>query len=118
MTKEEAAKKVEEITGEPFKDEFLAATPKRAIVSRMLHNLLNLARKDGDTAGGLRYLDALLTVTPEAVEERLMRAGGRWQTGDLDGALRDIDWLLERKPAGVDLDRVRELRRLVTQEEK
>ena len=47
-----------------------------------------------------------------------MRAGGRWQTGDLDGALRDIDWLLERKPAGVDLDRVRELRRLVTQEEK
>lgn len=118
MTKDEAAKKVEEITGEPFKDEFLAATPKRAILSRMLHNLLNLARKDGDTAGGMRYLDALLTVTPEAVEERLMRAGGRWQTGDRDGALRDIDWLLERKPAGVDLDRVRELRRLVTQEEK
>ncbi len=56
-------------------------------------------------------------MTPEAVEERLMRAGGRWQTGDRDGALRDIDWLLDRKPAGLDLDKVRELRRLVTRSE-
>ena len=43
MTRDEAAKKVEETTGEPFKDEYLAATPKRAILARMLHNLLNLA---------------------------------------------------------------------------
>jgi regulator of sirC expression with transglutaminase-like and TPR domain len=118
MTKEEAAKKVEETSGETFKDEFLAAAPKRAIVSRMLHNLLNLARRDGDAVGGLRYLDAILVATPDAVEERLMRAGGRWQTGDRDGALLDIDWLLDRKPEGVDLERVRELRRLVTQPEK
>ena len=88
MTKEEAVKKVEETTGQPFKDEFLAATPKRAIVARMLHNLLNLARTDDDAPGGLRYLDAILTATPDAVEERLMRAGGRWQSGDRDGALR------------------------------
>jgi regulator of sirC expression with transglutaminase-like and TPR domain len=109
---------VEEITGEAFKDDFLAATPKRAIVSRMLHNLLNLARKEGDAVGGLRYLDAILVATPDASEERLMRAGGRWQTGDRNGALQDIDWLLAHQPDGVDLDRVRELRRLVTQPDK
>jgi serine protease Do len=118
MTKEEAVKKAEEITGQPFKDDFLAATPKRVIVSRMLHNLLNLARKDGDAPGGLRYLDAILIATPDAVEERLMRAGGRWQTGDRDGALRDVDWLLDRQPEGVDLERVRELRRVIMQPDK
>ena len=72
MTKDEAIKKVEETSGQPFKEEFLAATPKRAIVVRMLHNLLNLARRDDDAPGGLRYLDAILTATPEAVEERLI----------------------------------------------
>ena len=118
MTKEEAAKVVEEITGGAFKDEYLAATPKRAIVVRMLHNLLNLARQDGDAAGGLRYLDAILAATPDAAEERLMRAGGRWQAGDRDGALADIDWVLNHKPDGVDLERVRELRRLIEQPEK
>jgi serine protease Do len=118
MTKEEAVKKVEEMTGQPFKDEFLAATPKRAIVSRMLHNLLNLARRDNDVPGGLRYLDAILTATPDAVEERLMRAGGRWQSGDRDGALGDIDWLLDHQPEGVDLERVRELRREIEKAEK
>jgi regulator of sirC expression with transglutaminase-like and TPR domain len=114
MTKEEAVKKTGEITGQPFKENFLAATPKRVIVSRMLHNLLNLARKDRDAPGGLRYLDAILIATPDVVEERLMRAGGRWQTGDRDGALRDVDWLLDRQPEGVDLERVRELRRVIT----
>ena len=118
MTKEEAAKKVEETTGQSFKDEFLAATPKRAILSRMLHNLLSQARKENDAVGGLRYLDALLTVAPDAVEERLMRAGGRWQTGDRDGALEDIDCVLDHRPEGVDLERVRELRRLIEQPEK
>ena len=109
---------MEEITGEAFRDEFLAATPKRAIVSRILHNLLNAARNEGDAAGGLRYLDAILVANPDAVEERLMRAGGRWKSGDRDGALQDIDWVLDHKPDGVDLERVRELRRLVTQPEK
>jgi serine protease Do len=118
MTKEEAVKKVEEMTGQPFQDDFLAATPKRAIVSRILHNLLNLARRDHDAPGGLRYLDAILTATPDAVEERLMRAGGRWQIGDSDGALRDVDWLLAHQPEGVDVERVRELRRLITQPDK
>jgi serine protease Do len=118
MTKEEAVKKVEEMSGQPFKEDFLAATPKRVIVSRMLHNLLNLARRDRDFPGGLRYLDAILTATPDAVEERLMRAGGRWQTGDRDGALGDVDWLLDHQPEGVDLERVRELRRQIEQADK
>jgi hypothetical protein len=52
------------------------------------------------------------------VEERLMRAGGHWQSGDLDGALGDVAWLLDHKLEGVDLERVRELRRQIEQPDK
>jgi regulator of sirC expression with transglutaminase-like and TPR domain len=101
-----------------LKEEHLAAVSKRAIIVRMLHNLLNVARRESDAAGGLRYLDAILTLEPDSAPERLMRAGGRWQNGDRDGALRDVDWLLDHPTDGVDLDRVRELRRLITRPEK
>ncbi len=118
LTKEQALIKSQEVTGRPADEDALATTTKRAIVGAMLHNLLNLARRDGDALGGLRYLDAILTATPNAVEERLMRAGGRWQNGNRDGALEDVDWLLAHEPDGVDLDRVRELRRQIVQPSK
>ena len=36
----------------------------------------------------LRYLDAILTVTPDAAEERWVRAVLRYQTGDRAATLR------------------------------
>jgi regulator of sirC expression with transglutaminase-like and TPR domain len=77
----------------------------------MFRNLLRVAGDDNDAAGSLRYVDAILTLTPDAAEERGVRIGLRYQTGDKAGALKDIDWLLENKPDGVDLDRVREFRK-------
>ena len=111
LTREEAAKKVEALTGEPLKEEHLEPAKKKAIVVRMLHNLMNLAEGDRDAEGMLRYLDAILAVAPDSVQERGMRAALRAQTGRRQGALEDLDWMLENKPPDVDLNKVREFRR-------
>jgi serine protease Do len=118
LTKEEAGKKVEEITGRPLRDEHLAAVNKRAIVVRMLHNLFNVAQSEKDKDGMMRYLSAILEVDPEAAEDRGMRAALRFQTGDRIGALVDVDWLLEHQPEGLDVEKVRQFRRLLTRPEK
>lgn len=116
LTREEAGKKVEAITGGPLRNEHLAATPKRAIVVRMLHNLTGIARNDRDGPGMLRYVDAILAVDPDLADDRWLRARLRYASGQRLGAIADADWLLEKKPAGMDLDSVRELRRLLEKE--
>ena len=94
-------------TGQPFDEKLLKATSKKAIIVRMFHNLVNLAVKDEDRDGLLRYLDGILTVTADAHEERWMRAVLRFQLGLVQGARSDVDFLLEEAPANVDLNRVR-----------
>jgi regulator of sirC expression with transglutaminase-like and TPR domain len=118
LSREEAAKKVEAITGRPLRETDLAAVGKRAILVRMLRNLLNLADQERDGPAMLRYLDAMLVIDPDAAPERAVRAGLRYQGGDKQGALADVDWLLEHEPEGIDLDRVRQLRRVLTRPEK
>ncbi len=115
LSEAEADKIVRKITGEPLKPEHLKAITKKAIVQRMLNNLLNVAKREGDLDGVLHYLDAILTVDAEAHEDRWIRAVLRWKAGQRDRALADLDWLLDHNPPGVDLERVRELRRLLTQ---
>jgi len=118
LSKEEAGRKVEAITGRPLAEESLAAVGKRFIIVRMLRNLLHLATKERDSTSTLRYLDAIVTLSPDAVEERAMRMGLRWQAGDHEGALQDADWMLDKQPEGIDLDKVRELRRLLMRTQK
>lgn len=109
----DAEKLVLATTGAPLKKEQLAAASKRAIIIRILHNLLGLSQRHEDMTGMLRYVDTIVALAPEAGEERWMRAVIRFQTGRRDGAIADTDWLLEHKPAGVDLGRVNELRQLL-----
>jgi hypothetical protein len=47
-----------------------------------------------------------------------VRAGLRVQAGDRAGALQDIDWLLEHRPEGLDVERVQEMRRMLTRPER
>jgi serine protease Do len=114
MTREQAAQKVEDITGEKLQDSYLAAVAPRAIIVRMLSNLLNLAQRDRDMDGALRYLDTIIAVDPEnSVRERGLRAVTRAQTGDRKGALEDLDWILDKMPTGIDLEGVRAIRRRI-----
>jgi regulator of sirC expression with transglutaminase-like and TPR domain len=110
MTRGEAEKRVQAQLDRPLKDEDLAETGKKAILARMLQNLLGLAQDDQDALAALRYLDALLTVTPDAGRERLMRALLRYNTRQREGAKEDVDWLIEHHPEGIDQKLVRELR--------
>ena len=115
IDRKEAARRVEAITGAPLREEHLAAVGKRAVVVRMLHNLLNVARGEHDAAGMLRYLDAVVVVDPDAGPERGLRAGLRYQAGDRSGALHDVDWLLDHRPEGLDVEQLQALRRELTQ---
>jgi regulator of sirC expression with transglutaminase-like and TPR domain len=118
LSQEDAAQIVRRIRDQPLEPEDLAAVSKKAILVRMLHNLWNVAQRERDVPGMLRYVDAILALAPASAEERVARALLRMQTGDRLGALEDADWLLEHAPEGVDLDRVRELRAFLTRPER
>jgi regulator of sirC expression with transglutaminase-like and TPR domain len=118
LSKEEAARKVEAVAQTSLRPEHLAPVTKRAIVIRILHNLLNVAQAERDTVGMLRYLDAIVAVAPESAQERGLRASLRYQRGDTKGALEDADWLLDHRPAGLDVEKVEEFRRLLMGPEK
>jgi regulator of sirC expression with transglutaminase-like and TPR domain len=113
MSREEAAKTVEAITGQPPRDAHLAGVSKKAILVRMLHNLLRFPREERDARGMLRYLDTILSIEPNAAEERWTRAQLRNNVGQKEAAREDIQWLLEKRPEGVDLERVEEFRRFL-----
>jgi S1-C subfamily serine protease/regulator of sirC expression with transglutaminase-like and TPR domain len=113
MTRADAARKVREISGRQLTDEDLEAVSAKQVVVRVLYNLMGVARRERDAEGMLRYVDAMLAVTPDSAEERGLRATLRFQTGDLEGAEADVDWLLEKKPEGIDLDRLGQLKRFL-----
>jgi serine protease Do len=113
LDREEAGKRVEATAGRPLRDGDLAATGKRAIVVRLLQNLVGLAERDGDRDGLLRYLDAMVAVDPERAEARWGRAVLHYQAGQREAARADVDWLLEHDPKGVNRKAVRELRDLL-----
>ena len=116
LSREDAAKKVESTSGTELTDEHLKPVGKKAIIVRMLHNLLNLAGGERDLDGALRYLDAIVDVTPDAGRERWMRAVLSFQTGRKAAARADVDWLLDHSPEGVNLRQVRELRKELERE--
>jgi serine protease Do len=115
---EEVRQRVEAVTGRPLREADQAGVSKQAILVRMLHNLLGVARDEGDLPGVRRYLDTIVAIAPDAGPERLLRAAVRSQTGDRQGALEDVEWLLDHRPAGTDVDRVLELQRLLTRPER
>ncbi|HET6881658.1 MAG TPA: tetratricopeptide repeat protein [Pirellulales bacterium] len=110
LTREQAQSRVLGTTGQPLDDEHLKPVEKRAMLVRMLRNLQSLAGRNRDLPALLRYLDAILTITPDSAEDRMYRAFYRYQTGQGRLALEDIDWLLSHDPPGIDLERVAQLR--------
>ncbi len=118
VSEADAKKKVLAITGrQPEEADFQPVGP-RAILTRVLHNLFGLARSEMDKEGMLRYLDAILVIDPDSHDERWARAVFRYQNRMAEGAAADCDYLLEKSPPGLDLPRVRELRRVLEREER
>jgi len=116
LTREETAELVLANSGREMVEEDLATTGKRAILYRMLHNLLGIVTRREDAEATLRYLDALLIVRPEAGQERWFRAVLRYQTGRRELARGDAERLLELNPPDVDQQAVEQLLQSLRQE--
>ncbi len=113
ISRADADAKVRKVTGRAPKDADFAPAAKRTILVRMLHNLINVAESEKDVPTMLRYIDGIVAVKEDAHEERWARAVFRFQTGQRAGSLEDCEYLLKHAPPEVDLDRVRELRRIL-----
>jgi serine protease Do len=93
---------------ESISDEHFQPSTKRAIVLRVLRNLLGLAQRSDQTADALRYLDTILAITPDSAPDRVDRARIRLRQGDRTGAREDVKWLIENDAPGVDQERLAE----------
>ncbi len=117
LTRQEAIDKFQAIQDGPWRDEFLAPQPPRAILIRMLRNLFSTARDARKVDEMYRYVDTLLTLEPDSAPDRFVRAILAYQTHRYAPARRDVDWLLERRPDNVDLQTVEDLGRVLTRHE-
>jgi len=117
VSQAEAEKKVRDVTGQPPDKEHFQATTKRAIIVRMLRNLISISRGEKDGEGMLRYMELVVALTPDSAEDRWLRGQLRYHGGNKAGALEDVEWLIDKKPEGVDRDQLLELRRLLKAEE-
>jgi len=111
LTRDEAEDMVARQTGLPLSSEHFKPATKRDIIIRMLRNLLGVSQRAESAANALRYLDVIVALSPDAPSERLDRVRVRLQVGDRPGARQDLKWLLDHKPAGIDLERIAELYR-------
>ena len=105
----------ETLAGQDLNDVDFETSSKKDIVTRILRNLLGVARQDEDMPGMLRYLNLILAVDEEAIFERWIRAVARMEQGDLVGSAEDLDWLIARQPEGMNLHQVLRVREMVRQ---
>lgn len=110
LTREQADALVRNATDRPLRSDDLEPATHEQILQRMLRNLIGVAQEGRDTESLLRYLDALLTLVPDAIAERGMRGVVRFETGRRDAAIADLDWILEKMPPDLDLERIHQMR--------
>jgi regulator of sirC expression with transglutaminase-like and TPR domain len=79
------------------------------IVLRMLNNLTANAVGARDDYRILRYMDVFLTIAPDSAHQRLQRLLMLAKTGQIEKARTDAGWLIEKKPSGIDTERVQAL---------
>jgi serine protease Do len=116
MTKEEIDHVILQTAEEPIPVESYLAD-KKAILNRMLSNILRATQEERNIPAMKRTLSAMIAMEPDRVRERWQRGILALETGDKDQAEVDARWLLERQPEGVDLEAVHQLLELATRRE-
>lgn len=112
LSDREAQNRVVIQAGIPWKQAYLKPVSKRQIVSRMLHNLLGLARSRVDIEAMLRYVNVIVALDPESTaEERFLRAVLYLDMNQLDEADNDMNWLAEFATDDIGEARLIDLRR-------
>ncbi|MAG92383.1 MAG: hypothetical protein CMJ48_01335 [Planctomycetaceae bacterium] len=118
VSRARAAEIVRETSGQKLRDEHLIASSRKMIVTRMLSNLVGAARDAKDAEAMLRYVNAIVAMLPADHEQRFFRGILHFQTGRLHEAVTDADWLLDQNASGVDLERVRDFKRVVLETQR
>ena len=90
--------------------EFLEPYSKESIIIRMLNNLRNVAADQRDANSVFRYVDMIVRIDPENPAYRAERIDTQVRTNRFEDAIADIDWMLEKKPEGLDISQVRQLK--------
>lgn len=97
--------------GSRTSDATFAPSPPSEIAARMLRNLIGLEiDRKMNPPGALGYLNLLLAVNADDGYARFQRAIVQAQLEKIDGAKEDLDWLLEKRPIGIDYRRLEQFR--------
>ena len=99
------------LSGVQLTEAALVPTTKRAILERMVRNLQNAATIEQDVQALMRYLDIALLLREDSAIDRWQRAVLKSQTGQPAAAAKDLDWLIDHHPEGIDQESVEALRR-------
>lgn len=83
------------------------------ILVRMLHNLYSVAEMQEDAPSMIRYLDCILAIDEGDAYNRAMRAMLLASQDRVDEAIRDLEWIVDNEPPGIQMPQVKSmLRRL------
>ena len=91
------------------------STPQ--IIERMLVNLLGIAENRREDHAVLSCLETLAEIDPQNVEYRAKRLEMRARTGRIQMAIDDANWFITEQPDGVDIERVRQLRQTLEEQQ-
>ncbi|CAN5153950.1 hypothetical protein BH23VER1_BH23VER1_14270 [soil metagenome] len=86
---------------------FPPAAPEE-IVARLLENLKNIAVEEEEWLRARRYADVMVSLDPDSPHARLSRAILNVQAGQAERAASDFRWILDARPKGIDLSRIRQ----------
>lgn len=93
ISRDDARKKFETLSDDPWQDSFLDTTSSHSILERILRNLLNTAADTEDAERMLRYVEATLLIRPDSSRDRFFRAVLSYRTQRWEQARSDIEWL-------------------------
>ncbi len=90
-------------------EEWFTPPTTRAIVVRMLNNLTQTAKSEGDVESVLRYFEAILAVDPQQAGVRGERALLLYRVGRSDEAIAELRTIQQQQPVGIDPSRIQDL---------
>jgi regulator of sirC expression with transglutaminase-like and TPR domain len=96
--------------GLDWDEAYLQPQSTQQIVIRMLRNLIGVANNGQDPEAALRYTNVVLALEPDSVEDRLFKAVLCYNTRRAEEGLVEVDWILQRRPEGLVIERVEQLR--------
>ena len=111
ITRKDTEKIVRNFAGIPLQDEHLKPVDNRAIIVRMLRNLIGISNNNEPPEVVLRYLNTLILLQPDSPQEHLNRALMHMRLKQNEKAKADVLWLLEKDSPQFDRNRLMELYR-------